>query len=711
MQMMMKIAVGSIAAAFAAVSLADTAWKADVYSGSWTNAANWTDGVPDAEKTATISNSGADYTVTVESDAMLYATNTTVGNANGTTTLYVDSPITFFPGDAAVLSSKAYFKQQQGAKTVVRSGGSVIFDGSGATAGKLEVAKSDFTIDGGTVDYSGGGAISLSGTSVAPASFVVTNGGSFAYHSSVAADESFEVGANTLLRIHDSTFYISQTRNQYYSNPFKLRGGDILVSGTGVLDVQSFSSVNTAMALNYGTLSFTDNALLRCKGLVFQPTDDSKTLTVSFSGNSTITNLYENSEAFIGDSHGRTVFDWNSTARAQMATGNQSALRNVFVGFNAGTGELNIRNGFISLGGYNGMFVGSAGKRATPVDIGFRVWGEAQINDPSQFAPTGILRVAGGILYQDCKAISDAFGPSKLVGLAIGDGSLNYDEYSGRPCYGRFELSGGSVTNKNGNFMVGYGHAVGRVVQTGGDFYKGDPSTTWSAPHSVAIGLAGGDGSYVISNGTFTANTRIFVGGASYSDLDTAISLTKAKYPVSPRNAKGVLTLACHDKTKPFKFKVNATNDGSIKDVKGVWVGRDGDGTVEIIGTGSTLDVQSTGLTLTNGFTVANGETETPGELLTHGQATLRFVFDADGVGQIDSRSAAVKIAPNAKLEVDMSAYSGTPKKVMIMRCQSRDNSFAAENMTLKNCTIIQDEDANIYAVYKRGGGFIIIFK
>lgn len=60
-------------------ALSDTSWKSDVYSGSWTNAANWTDGVPDASKIASIENSGADYTVTIDSDATLYATNTIVG--------------------------------------------------------------------------------------------------------------------------------------------------------------------------------------------------------------------------------------------------------------------------------------------------------------------------------------------------------------------------------------------------------------------------------------------------------------------------------------------------------------------------------------------------------------------------------------------------------------------------------------------------------
>ena len=119
--------------------------------------------------------------------------------------------------------------------------------------------------------------------------------------------------------------------------------------------------------------------------------------------------------------------------------------------------------------------------------------------------------------------------------------------------------------------------------------------------------------------------------------------------------------------------------------------------------------MQNTGLILTNGFTVANGETETPGELLTHGQATLRFVFDADGVGQIDSRNKPVAIAPNVKLEVDMSAYAGEEKTVtLIRRKDSTGGQFNPANMTLKKCKIIQDETA-IRAKYYIPGLAIVV--
>jgi len=705
---------GLMAVAFFAMysALADTAtWMSDVLSGSWTNAANWTGGILPSETTsASIERSGADYTVTIDSDSTILATNVVVGNANGTTTLYVDSPISFFPRKMSAGDHRA-FQQNAGTRTVVRSSGKMEMDGAGTgyllgTCGYMKISKSELVVDGGEINFVGDGKFAMEGAASAPATLVVTNGGIVTYRLDVTGDKSFTMDANSRLVVHDSKFIISDPRNMYHAAPFQLLGGNIRISGTGMLcSTNMTTSAIAPLALNSGSVTFCDDAKLVAGGgqaVVFQPRNDTDLLSVSFTGCST---FGTSEKVYVGDSHGRTVFDWNSSASLARVSTDPSIVRNLFVGYNRGVGEMNIRNGCLSLGGY-GIYVGSAMKTGDD----YRRWGGAKLDDPAQFCPTGILRMVGGVLVSmGVGARSDSWNAKRLVGLMIGDGSRNFDEYSGRPCYGRFELSGGSVTNTDGNFVVGYGHAVGRVVQTGGDFFKGDPSTTWSASHSVVIGLAGGDGAYVISNGTFTANTRIFVGGASFDDLDTGISFANTGFPVAPRDSKGVLTLACHDKTKPIKFKVNATNAGNIKSIKGVWVGRDGDGTVELIGSGATLDVQYTGLTLTNGFTVAHGETDTEGELLTHGQATLRFVFDEDGAGLVDSRYATVNIAPNAKLEVDMSAYTNSPRTVtLIKRKDSTGGFFAPENILLRNCILIQDS-TEIKARYRRDGFMILV--
>lgn len=684
-----------------ATALADTAtWRSDVYSGSWTNAANWTGGIlPDEKISASLENSGADYTVTIDSDSMLYATNTFIKNTSGTTTLYVDSPITFFPGAAAVpdINNGAIFYQYTGAKTFVRSGGRMIFDGPATCSGIFWIENSTFTVDGGELDFNGGNRMFIRGTSTNPATIDVTNNGAFAFHyNGTSSSHTFEFGSNTRLNVHNGRFTIAQNRSFGQTNPFSLNGGQIYASGTGVFEGLYRTDNYSSLVLKSGSAAFSDNAFLNCTAILMAPPADNKTMTVSFDGNSTISNGYVYAKTIIGDSHGRSIFNWNSSANAQ--------IRTAYIGFNRGYGELNINRGFMSAGERYGLFVGKAWGSSNNNET-LRNWGGNAIDDPAQFAPTGVVRVAGGVLRVDpIYATSTYTGHQKQVnGLIIGDGAMNYDEYSDRPCYGMLEISGGSVTNLRGNVVVGYGHSVGRIVQTGGEFVK-----NYTAAQATVIGLAGGDGALVISNGVHTSNiSPIFVGGAALADLGVANETkTAGNYPKGARNAEGVLTLACHDKTKACTLKV--TNIAAASGA-GVWVGRDGDGTVEIIGSGSTLDVQNTGLILTNGFTVANGETETPGELLTHGQATLRFVFDADGVGQIDSRNKPVAIAPNVKLEVDMSAYAGEEKTVtLIRRKDSTGGQFNPANMTLKKCKIIQDETA-IRAKYYIPGLAIVV--
>lgn len=684
-----------------ATALADTAtWRSDVYSGSWTNAENWTGGIlPDASISASLENSGADYDVTINSDSMLYATNTFIKNASGTTTLYVDSPITFFPGAAAVpdVNNGAIFYQYTGAKTFVRPTGRMIFDGPAVCSGIFWIENSDFTVDGGELDFQGGNRMFIRGTATYPATIAVTNNGKFAFHyDGTSSSHTFEFGSYTCLNVHNGRFTIAQNRSAGQTNPFSLNGGQISVSGTGVFEGLHRTDTYSSLVLKSGSVSFSDNAFLKCTAILMAPPSDNKTMMVSFAGNSVISNGYVYAKTIIGDSYGRSVFNWNSSANAQ--------IRTAYIGFNRGYGELNINSGFMSAGERYGLFIGKAWKNPANNET-LRNWGGNAIDEPSQFAPTGVVRIAGGVLCIDpIYATSTYAGHQKQVnGLIVGDGAMNYDEYTGRPCCGLLEISEGSVTNKRGNVVVGYGHAVGRVVQTGGEFVK-----KYTSAQATVIGLAGGDGALVISNGVHTSDkSPIFVGGASLDDLGVASETkTAGNYPKGARNAAGVLTLACHDKTKACTLKVIniAAASGA-----GVWVGRDGDGTVEIIGSGSTLDVQNVGLALTNGFTVANGETDTPGELLTHGQATLRFVFDADGVGQIDSRNAAVGISPNARLEVDMSAYIGEEKTVtLIRRKDSSGGQFNPANMALKKCKIIQDETA-IRAKYYIPGLAIVI--
>lgn len=696
--------------------LADAVWKGEVLEGAWTNASSWVDGiVPDALTPANVTNIGADYTVTVESDRTLYATNTTVGNANGRTTVQVNSPITFFKGITGNKVS-AYYTQNAGATTVVGKGGVFRFDGPSVEYGdgstKLEIFDSDFIVkDGGLLDFNTTEDIVVKGSSATQmARLIVTNGGRFDFYATGNASRGIKLQANSLLHVHDATLRIHQSRNLYHENYFKLEGGQVLVSGTGAF-TNNYNNGQSALVLSSGSVTFRDDATYTHsvgaqskQFFIMVPKAANQTITWTMDDRSRITKFAGFS--FVGDSRGHAVFNYNTPASVSFAS-------QLVVGNNAGFGEFNMTKGYASVERF------SVGYGFVHGNDYYR-WAGTPVDTPADFCPTGVVRVAGGGILVTTSAANAGYGTTRLLGLIIGDAgnSTAAEGYAGRPCYGRLELSDGGVTNATGHFVIGFGRAVGRFVQTGGSVFMGD----WAYPgyntgHSSVIGLAGGDGSYVLSNGVYTAYKRIFVGGASLVDLDTPLtnelSASEARYPKSLRNAKGVLTLACHDKSKPCSFTVNPTvsNSTRIYGVKGIWVGRDGDGTVELIGSGSTIN--TCGLTLTNGFTVANGETETPGELLTHGQATLRFVSDETGFGQINTAREPFCIAPNAKLEVDMSAYKGKRGTVFkLVDCNVRTGDFAPENIKLTNCRLaLKDGDPDIYV--KAGGelGLVLIVR
>ena len=107
-----------------------------------------------------------------------------------------------------------------------------------------------------------------------------------------------------------------------------MNGGDISVSGTGVFEGQYRTDFYSSLVLKSGSASFSDNAFLKCTAILMAPPADNKTMTVSFADNSTISNGYVFGQTIIGDSHGRSVFNWNSSANAQIHT--------AYVGFNRG---------------------------------------------------------------------------------------------------------------------------------------------------------------------------------------------------------------------------------------------------------------------------------------------------------------------------------------------------------------------------------------
>jgi len=693
---------------------ADAVWKDGVTVGSWTNAENWVDGIlPGATTPATLTRSGADYRVTVESDTTLYATNTTLGNANGTTRLDIYSPMTFFRNVGSQKTGSMFFKQGAGVETTVWTNGAIRFEGpwsnGGGDAGRdteaFSIGGSRFTVDGGTVDLHTSRTANLRGTSAAPTELVVTNGGYFAWHTEKAEYTygQFRLNQYTKIRVHDGAFCINRMGNQYGNPIYDMTGGEMLFTGTSVFS-NGFGSAaasvqNLPMELNGGSLTFRDRSELRIAQRDFQiglrPKTKGGRVSLSLLDSSLVAARLN--YLYLCDINSDGVDDIRADMTVETDRTETMSSSMFIVGLGTGTGELTWKRGNLTAAFY-GLFVG----RASDSDL---AWNYQHTNprltwDASAHACTGLVSFAAGNLRIEAQANDPAYKSSHFSGLIVGDGlAITKADFAVRPVCGRFDFSGGTLTNANGRILVGLGRATGRFIQTGGEVWKGYSSTQygpdWGNNGPCGIGLAGGDGWYCVSNGTTRMYNTLYVGGATTNDMIYGI-LKSAHNPFGRyTDAVGRLTVAG---TGRFYQMSHETSKGEIL---GVWLGRDGDGTLEICGSQATCELQNS-LVMTNGYRNADGE------LLTHGRATVRFVADATATGLKALKvTQRLYIAPNARLEVDLTDYAGPNRKVIkIIDCASRTGAFAPENVTLKRCRLVTkpgDPDIYVQAYWKQG--------
>jgi len=389
--------------------------------------------------------------------------------------------------------------------------------------------------------------------------------------------------------------------------------------------------------------------------------------------------FYGDPSARVGGRLGcHAVIDVGSTATCQFGCGY------FYLGFDEGTAEAWFRGpGVMSVGAYAGLHVG------TDSQITGSYADNCSRTSTTTAAPTGTVYMTGGTLKVGAKT-SQAWGYHCLVGLVVGDGSqfvgMLTDPFESRLYRGSFFMSGGSVTNE-GYHVVGAGRATGLMVQTGGTVYDQCSDNT-----SMVVGCAGGYGAYVLSNGTVTVKKRLFIGGATTNDLlrsgwtdpthkHQGGYPTSGNYPYYRHDAKGVLTIAPHDKSQTTMLAVTET----------ITLSSDGAGTLELIGSGATVTAKN--MVLSNNVAAVEG-----------GESKVRFVADATGISPI-TISQNLRIEDGVKLEVDLSAYAGSrPKTFKILDCKTRTGSFAPENVTLTRCRlVVKPNDPDIYVRTRQG--------
>jgi len=295
----------------------------------------------------------------------------------------------------------------------------------------------------------------------------------------------------------------------------------------------------------------------------------------------------------------------------------------VAIGFEAGVGKMNVSGGKLLPGNYG-------------FHIGTTHWGSDyyQISVDNVNAATGIVEMTGGTIVPSGWGYASAKFP---CGLVIGDATRPLEGAKAR-VRGEFYLKGGSVEpNQNGTY-IGVGYAEGCFVQTGGKMSHASGLTSASGsvryddPNSnvfnfpFVVGLGGGIGSCVISNGTFSVDAAndVFVGGATVADLAwcSTCPWTLLGYSVDSHDAKGLF----------------AVRGGDVSIGGSMYLGCDGTGELELGATGK--------------FSVG-GDVVLSNKVASVLRVVLgeRSVPDADIAGRI-------VISDAAKLVVDASAYS-----------------------------------------------------
>ena len=618
--------------------LCDTAWK-DPVNGRWAEVGNWTAGLPAVNNPAKISIAGSVVTVTVDT-VVQPATNLTVSSTGHHT-------VDIVSGGGLKLEKAASFRLERNADLVVRNGGSFLMDCQRLSRTDNTVLKLDLyssiLVDGGSCVFTNmygwtslGDSASVRGTNT-----IVVNSGRFAYYRSAG---DFRLYAGSSIRMTGGEFV---TDHSY----MKFIGGEFDIAG-GVFDISkgAFPTVNygTHAIRGTGVFKIPSASRLSFTGAEGHPCEVSILERGAFSSS-------ENAHEFrIGSAKNAcTQIKFDTDADIVNTLGNT-----VYVGADYGYGELDVFGGAVR-GGYYGTLVGCQYSTAA-----------------ADNCVTGVLRVAGGSYTQDGSYYSQG---EKLLGTIIGDGAVvNSAAPSDAALYhGLLELSGGAYTNVSAWFVVGVGpQGIGSMVQTGGDIYhKGGSSSTTI----MGVGLAGGAGSIVVSNGTFTTAAALYVGGAPYAVMNTTGKLTQ--YPVSVRGGTG-------------SFEVSG---GTVAVKKSLVCGADGNGIIKI-GPSGTLSAMT--LALSNSVDVAVTRSS-------------KVVFEAgeNGVGTIDLASGAgageLIVEDGAKLEVDFSKWENAQGKVPLITWKKKTGGFAEKDISVKGNFKLREMSvggvAGLYACPQKG--------
>lgn len=616
----------------------ETSWK-EAADGDWNEADNWT-AAPTTGKPANVTAEGDDYTVSV-TDNTVVPSKLTVGNlGEGQATLDVSGTFTLTNACLAI---------EEGGVVNVGAGQSLLMEGSPSTSTSTERLA---VRNGGVLQIAGDvlltnviGKMVVEGTESATGT-VRQTGGRFRW---MPASNKSKFTVNPYGRVE-----VTGGTGLVWTASLDMNGGVVDVSQNGCFGLRGSS-----VTIGTGVYRFRDNGQWHWTSN--GSGSDRHTITPDKAGEKVVFDFGDNART-VGPNGldgscdrlvvnntlgGETIFNVDTTKSVYLS------LCTLF-GQN-GRAELNLKNGTVKTGMYS-MFIGT---------------GEFVTTDGLN--ATGVVRVAGGTLaIAGSNFTADG---SRIQGAVIGDGSyVNASTKSPNSrFYGHVFLSGTGKVEHTSSVpcYIGVGpRAYGEVVQDGGSFVMNDAS------RSFIIGMAGGTGRYVISNGTATVAKNLFVGGA----LTNHVGWSGCSTFPPDHGGQGLLKVA----------------GGTFTAQNNVYSGVEGNGTIEIGPAGK--------LAITKDLVLSNAV-----ESAYTRYSTLRFELGQDGCGLIDLKGA-MQVESGAKLYVDATAYWHAKRVQLIKSTKLADCAwFADGDVTLLGGDVRLIRDANGLWLKRNVGALLLV--
>ena len=568
-------------------------WLPD--SGDWSAPSNWSLGLPSKSWASAIEAAvNRSVSATVGSDVTTAAGDfTTVAQVGGSVSLAVNAKLPFddgivdFGGGTDVVVAEGGTLDYTGASTDATGDTRVTFENGasltvkdGGTANLKEFA-GNVAFDGANLKIEEGGVVDVAprcNSSTAVKGKLVLSGGT-----------KVDVGGKLILRMgkaNDSNVLLNAT------------DADFSVHDNGAIELRPIPTSADARGCLYnfgnGTSTFSGNATIAsvftknswAQGINFAPSTDDGVTEVKFTGNSCISNFC--GYVYVGkNSGGYAHLDMSEVEHGFYPYDQSSTVfYAVRVAYGKGTGVFDYAgSGYYSdfygttVGFYDSQSLGGVGTGT------YNVFGGAKIKSNGA---TAVSRSAIGDSY---KPLTGFWGT--LVGCWLNAKADVSESLPWHAMRGTLRLSGNETKyeNTHGHFIVGAGRAEGLYMQEDGTHELAKKPSTWgdgnyditwisettavtsqtykcwNTNNVMAVGIFGGRGTCIVSNGTFVANVRTYVGGCHTNDIFDAwnFSYGPNKWLLDEHGAEGLLRLA----------------GGTATFGHTMFVGQDGHGTVE----------------------------------------------------------------------------------------------------------------------------------